>query len=93
MSMMGHNQRSVQGLTEEDRAALRKAVIELSDSMTRIEAERSLQKETVSDITERLGVDKRMFRRMARTYFKATFKSEVEENTEFEEFYSTVMED
>lgn len=92
MSMIGHNQRSVQGLSEGDRKALRKAVIEMNDSMTRIEAERSVQKETVSEICERLGVDKRLFRRMARTYYKANFKDEVQENTDFEEFYSTVME-
>jgi hypothetical protein len=29
---------------------------------------------------------------MSRAYFKANFKDEVQENTDFEEFYSTVME-
>ena len=40
MSMMGHNQqqRSVQGLTDEDRKTLRKAVLEMNDSMTRVGA-------------------------------------------------------
>ena len=94
MSMMGHNQqqRSVQGLTEEERRQLRKAVLEMNDSMTRAGAERELQKETTNEICDKLGVDKKLFKRMARAYFKANFKEEVQENTDFEEFYTTVME-
>ena len=94
MSMMGHNQqqRSVQGLTEEDRKILRKAVMEMNDSMTRVGAERELQKETTNEIADKLGTDKKLFRRMSRAYFRANFKEEVQENTDFEEFYTTVME-
>jgi len=94
MSMIGHNQqqRSVQGLTEEDRKVLRKAVMEMNDSMTRVGAERELQKETTNEIVDKLGIDKKLFRRMSRAYFRANFKEEVQENTDFEEFYTTVME-
>ena len=94
MSMMGHNQqqRSVQGLTDEDRKILRKAVLEMNDSMTRVGAERELQKETTNEVADKLGIDKKLFRRMARAYFKANFKEEVQENTDFEEFYTTIME-
>ena len=94
MSMMGHNQqqRSVQGLTEEERKQFRKAIMELNDSMTRIGAERELQKETINELNDKLDIDKKLIRRMARAYFKANFKDEVQENTDFEEFYTTVME-
>ena len=94
MSMMGHNQqqRSVQGLTDEDRKILRKAVLEMNDSMTRVGAERELQKETTNEVADKLGIDKKLFRRMSRAYFKANFKEEVQENTDFEEFYTTIME-
>ena len=94
MSMMGHNQqqRSVQGLTDEDRKILRKAVMEMNDSMTRVGAERELQKETTNEVADKLGIDKKLFRRMSRAYFKANFKEEVQENTDFEEFYTTIME-
>ena len=94
MSMMGHNQqqRSVQGLTDEDRKILRKAVLEMNDSMTRVGAERELQKETTNEVADKLGIDKKLFKRMARAYYKANFKEEVQENTDFEEFYTTVME-
>ena len=94
MAGIGHNQqqRSVQGLTDEDRKILRKAVLEMNDSMTRQGAERELQKETTNEIADKLGIDKKLFKRMARAYFKANFKEEVQENTDFEEFYTTVME-
>jgi ABC-type microcin C transport system permease subunit YejB len=92
--MMGHNQqnRSVQGLTEEERKQFRKAIMELNDSMTRIGAERELQKEAITELNDKLGIDKKLIRRMAKAYFKANFKDEVQENTDFEEFYTTVME-
>ena len=89
---MGHNQRSVQGLTDEDRKILRKAVLEMNDSMTRVGAERELQKETTNEISDKLGIDKKLFRRMSRAYFKANFKDEVQENSDFEEFYTAVIE-
>jgi hypothetical protein len=94
MAGIGHNQqqRSVQGLTDEDRKILRKAVLEMNDSMTRVGAERELQKETTNEVADKLGIDKKLFKRMARAYFKANFKEEVQENTDFEEFYTTVME-
>ena len=94
MSMIGHNtnQRSVQGLTDEDRKQLRNAVMEMNDSMTRQGAERELQKEVTNEICDKLGMDKKLFKRMSRAYFRANFKDEVQENTDFEEFYSAVME-
>ena len=92
--MIGHNQqqRSVQGLTDEDRKAFRKAIMEMNDSMTRIGAERELMKEITNETCDKLGVDKKLFRRMAKAYFRANFRDEVQENTDFEEFYSTVIE-
>jgi hypothetical protein len=92
--MMGHNQqqRSIQGLTDEDRKTFRKAILEMNDSLTRVGAERDLQKEITNETCDKLGVDKKLFKRMARAYFRANFKDEVQENTDFEEFYSTIME-
>jgi flagellar biosynthesis GTPase FlhF len=91
--MIGHNNptMSVEALTLEDKKVLRKAVIELNDSMTRAGAERDLQKEIIAESSGKLGVDKRLIRRMARAYFKANFSEEVEENNTFETFYDEVM--
>ena len=64
----------------------------MNDSMTRVGAERELQKETVIEVCDKLGIDKKLFRRMSRAYFRANFKDEVQQNTDFEEFYTTIME-
>ena len=94
MGMIGHNQqqRSVQGLNEGERKQLRNAILELNDSYTRVGAERELQKETINEISDKLGMDKKLLRRMAKSYFLANYKDVVQENNDFEEFYSAVME-
>lgn len=93
MGMIGHNNPtvSIDSLSVEDRKVLRKAIIELNDSMTRTGAERDLQKEIISETNSKLGVDKKIIRRMAKAYFKANFNDEVEENNTFESFYDEVM--
>lgn len=93
MAGIGHNQpqASLEGLSNEDRKVLRKAIEELNDSMTRVGAERDLQKEIINDTFDKLAVDKRLVRRMAKAYFKANFKDEVAENNQFEEFYEAVI--
>ena len=93
MSMIGHNSptMNIEALTAEDKKVLRKAIIELHDSMTRAGAERELQKEILNETNGKLGVDKRLIRRMAKAYFKANFNEEIEENNTFESFYDEVM--
>lgn len=90
---IGHNhpQLSVEGLSPEDRKVLRKAIQELNDSMTRVSAERELQKEIIAETYAKIGIDKKLMRRLAKVYFNANFKDEVEENNTFEEFYEAVI--
>ena len=82
---------SVTSLSVEDRKKLRNAVQEMSDSMTRIAAERDLQKEILSKIHEDLSLDKKVVRRLAKVYHKANFKDEVEQNDAFETSYNEVL--
>jgi DNA-directed RNA polymerase subunit N (RpoN/RPB10) len=93
MSNIGHNHPTVtvNSLSPEDKKKLRGAINELNDSMTRVAAERDLQKETITKIFEDLGVDKKIVRRMAKAYYKANFNEEIEENKNFEEMYGVVM--
>ena len=63
----------------------------MNDSMTRAGAERELQKEILNEVNGKIGVDKRLIRRMAKAYFKSNFNDEVEENNTFESFYDEVM--
>jgi ABC-type microcin C transport system permease subunit YejB len=93
MSVIGHNQSNVNinSLSTEQKQQLKKAIQELNDSMTRAAAERELQKEGINDISEKLGLDKKLVRRLAKTYFKANFNQESEENKTFEEFYTVLI--
>lgn len=93
MAGIGHNQNyvSINSLSEENKKQLKEAVQQLNDSMTRVAAERDFQKETLTAIFDKVGVDKKIVRRMAKVYFKANYQQEQEENRNFEEFYDGVM--
>jgi DNA-directed RNA polymerase subunit N (RpoN/RPB10) len=93
MAGIGHNNPTVNisSLNENERKRLKKAIMELNDSMTRVAAERDLQKETINTLFDELGVDKKLTRRMAKAYFKANFGEEVEENKAFEESYDLII--
>lgn len=93
MAGIGHNNTSVNisSLNDAERKKLKNAIMELNDSFTRVAAERDLQKETINNLHDQLGVDKKLIRRMAKAYFKANFGEEVEENKAFEESYDLII--
>ena len=93
MTLIGHNNTSVNvsSLNETERKRLKKGIMELNDSFTRVSAERDLQKEIIATLHDELGVDKKLLRRMAKAYFKANFGEEVEENKAFEESYDLII--
>lgn len=91
MSQYNHNQptyRSVNSLSTAEREQLRGAINELNDSMTRAAAEKELQKNTIDTLCDKLDLDKKLVRRLAKTYFRANFSQESEEYKTFEEFYT-----
>jgi chromatin segregation and condensation protein Rec8/ScpA/Scc1 (kleisin family) len=93
MSGIGHNQNfvSINSLTDAQRKELKEAIVQMNDSMTRVVAERDYQKETINNINDKTGVDKKIVRRMAKVYFRANYSQEQEENRQFEDFYDGVM--
>ena len=96
MAGIGHNQQpfvSVDSLSPVEKKQLRSAILELNDSMTRAAAERELQKETINEVTDKLGLDKKVVRRMAKVYFKANFSEEVESDSKFQDFYTKVLQE
>lgn len=93
MAGIGHNKPfvSINSLTESQKTELKNAIREMNDSMTRAAAERDFQKETLTNISDKTGVDKKILRRMAKVYFRSNYAEEQEENRQFEEFYDGVM--
>ena len=73
-----------------DRKAIYDALKEISNSMTRIEAERDLIREAIVNTCENFNLNKKTFRRMAKVYHKQNFNQEREEHEEFETMYSVI---
>ena len=75
-----------------DRAKIKKMLGEISNSMTRIEGERDLIKETIKEMSQEFNLPKRTLNRMAKVYHKQNFLREREEHEEFEDLYTTIVE-
>ena len=82
---------SVNSLSQNDKDKLKGVIRELNDSMTRVSSEKEFQKEAIQKICEDLGLDNKLIRRMAKTFFRANFNDEMEENKTFEDFYTIII--
>jgi hypothetical protein len=75
-----------------DRQKIKKMLGEVSNSMTRIEGERDLIKETIKEMSQEFNLSKRQLNRMAKVYHKQNFTREKEEHSEFEDLYTSIVE-
>ena len=74
-----------------DRKKILDAITEISNSMTRISAERDFIKDAVADVSDKFQRPKKIVAKMARVYHKQSFNTESEENSEFESLYEEVV--
>jgi hypothetical protein len=72
------------------RKKIRDALQEISNSMTRVEAERDLIKEIISNVSEEHKIKKKAISKMARIYHKQNFDQEVKEFQDLEALYDDV---
>lgn len=70
---------------------LKNALIELSNSLTRIEGERSYIKETIEDISEKLEIDKKLLRKLSRLYHNQNYTEMEQEYEDLAELYEKVV--
>jgi hypothetical protein len=77
-------------LTPDDAKKLIGALRDMSTSMTRVEAERDLQKNVKKDICDALDLNKKVFTKLAKTYHKQNYSEEVQTHEEFETLYESV---
>lgn len=63
---------------------------DFSTSLTRVEAERDLQKNLKNDVCEEFNLNKKVFTKLAKTYHKQNFADEVASHQEFENLYEEV---
>jgi hypothetical protein len=76
-----------------DRKKIKDALVEISDSMTRMEAERDLIKDIVKDVSDNYQLSKKQINRMAKIYHKQNFIMEQQEMDELETLYITIVDD
>ena len=75
-----------------DRKKIRDALQEISNSMTRIDAEKDFIKDAIADISDNFKLSKKTVSKLARVYHKQTFNVETEAFQEFENLYEEVVE-
>ena len=63
---------------------------EISNSLTRIEAERDLIKDILQRMQDEFELPKKLSRKLAKTYHKRNFEEEVACQNDFVEIYETV---
>lgn len=78
-------------ITDKDRQVIQSALREMSDSMTRVSAEKDLQKDIATKMFEDLGVPKNQFNKLAKIYHASNLMEEAAKNEEFMEFAEAVM--
>lgn len=64
---------------------------EISDSMTRIEAEKDFIKEAIAVVAEEQNLPKTFISKLAKTYHKRSFEKEMSEVEAFEIAYQTIV--
>jgi hypothetical protein len=77
-------------LSNDNIIELKKSLNEVSNSMTRIEAERTFIKESVSHISDAFGLNKKVVNKLVKTYHKQNYQDEVNTMSEFTELYETI---
>lgn len=76
----------------EDRKKLKNMIVEMTNSMSRIDAEREHKKEIATDIKQTFGLQTKMINKLATTMYKRNYANLQSENEDFEMLYETLVE-
>jgi uncharacterized coiled-coil protein SlyX len=74
----------------QSKQTLLNAMKEMSDSMTRVESEKTLQKEIIDEISDKVEVPKKYIRKMANIYHKQNLTEVRTEMDDVEALYEAV---
>ena len=78
--------------TSEDRKKVADAIQEISNSMTRIDAEKDLIKDIVDATRQKFEIDKKHVRKLASSYHKQNMTEVKNEYDEVESLYQEIFE-
>lgn len=82
---------SIDSLGPKEKEKLKNSVMAINDSMTRTQAERLFVKDAIEKVVDEVGIDPKLARKLAKTYFKANFNEEVDEHKNFEDLYTNLF--
>jgi hypothetical protein len=74
-----------------DKLKIKKMLGEISDSYTRISAERELIKDTIEALAEDFEIEKKVLRKMAQVYHKQNFSTVEAEQEDFVFMYESIL--
>ena len=75
----------------EDKNKVNNSIKEISNSLTRIEAERSLINEILADLQDEFELPKKYMRRLAKVYHKQNLNEVKTETEELEDLYNEII--
>lgn len=78
-------------MIEQDKKELRGVFQEISNSMTRMNAEKDYIKESINAASEKYQLNKKFLRKMAKVYHQNNFTDEVSDMEEFQTLYETII--
>lgn len=73
-----------------DKAKVLGCLQEISNSLTRIEAERDLIKEVLQRLQDECEIPKKLSRKLAKVYHRRNYEEEVAAQSDFQTVYETV---
>lgn len=73
-----------------DREKLLTSIKEMSNSMTRVDAEKDFQKDVIDKVNDELGLEKKYVRKLAALYHKQNFTTVQQEYDEIQELYEAI---
>lgn len=75
----------------EDQKRIKNCLQTISDSYTRIEAEKDLIKDEIAALAGEFEIPKKFLAKMARTFHKQNYQDNVDEQDDFEQLYEAVV--
>jgi len=76
----------------EDRLALKAMIVEITNSLQRIEGEKEQIKDIIDAATDKFEIKPKLVKKMANTMFKHNYSDIQSENDDFEHLYQTIIE-
>ena len=74
-----------------DREKLLAAIKEMSNSMTRVDAEKDFQKDAIDKISDELDLEKKHVRKLAAIYHRQNFTAVQQEQEDLQELYEAMI--